>query len=214
VVQKGAVQEVLFARDLVDQPRRISVSKSPIRELCRDDIFLMLQTCESDPERTHFRQAWAHVSMLYRQYATENDLARTDSDPPLPEGAPSDYFHKRGFLPKACGCPKATSASYILDEEYFKPILPYIDHFNMEWLKNMPPEEKQKLMWGLSTKLSALREIHFDMSGIDARWQLLLAVQFAKYAPSLSHVTFAHADPRAVHILRRFSHWNCTVKMD
>jgi hypothetical protein len=212
VVKKAVIQEALFARDLVGQPHRVSVSKSPIRELCHDDIFLMLETCKSELERTAFRQTWAKVSSLYRQFAIENDLARTSSDPFLPEGAPSDYFHKRGFLPKACGCRTATSANYILNETYFKPILPYIDRFDMKWLKQMPAEEKQKLMWGLSTQLPSLHEIDFDMAGIDPRWQLLIAVQFAQKAPSLGRVTFAHADPRAVHLMRRFCNWRCTVK--
>ncbi len=211
VIRKAAIQEAVYSRDLAGQPDRINVPKVPIRELYRDEIFLTLEACESEQERTQLREGWAKISKLYRQYAVDNDLTRISSDPYLPEGAPVDYFHKRGFLPRACGCPKATSADYILKETYFKPIFPYLDHFDMKWLKTMPPKEKQKLMWGLSTQLPSLHTLNLDMAGIDPRWQLLIAIQFAKHAASLGHVTVANADPRAVDILRRFCDWRCTV---
>lgn len=208
LVIKATKQEAIFARDLVGQPRRISVSKKYPRELSHDDVFLILQACNTVEEREKARITLSKFS-ISRKAAIQNDLAASSSS--FPPKVSHDFYHRVILLSQACGCRYATHADYILKEKYFENVFPFLENFDMNWLKKMPSQEKQKLIWELSTKVPNLRTLHLDMQDIDPRWQMLIAVKLAKHAPHLKQVTFAHADQKAVDIMRRFTGWLCKV---
>lgn len=211
VIRNAVVQEALYARDLVSQPYRVDFSEEKIRELTKDDVHLFLEQCPTEEIRTQNRLVFAKSNQRVRGFAVQNDLARTSNDGPVPHGAPIDYFHKVGMLPKACGCKKAVTAVYITEEKYFKGIFPYLEKFDMCWLSHMPALEKQDLIWNLSCKLPLLKEVCLDMQGIPATWQMLIGLKLAYQSPLLERVTFVNSDPRAAEIMTRFVDWRCTV---
>jgi hypothetical protein len=230
VVINGANEEVQYACNLVDQPNRANVPERPVPNLYRDMLQSILEAY--DPKtREQIRLIFAHFSH-YRQYAITNGMARLSTDGPLPPGAPDDFFHRLRELPAACAY---YSQLRTADEDgalqsilnYFRSIfpptvinmhypsiLPYIENFPLECTARMANgDRKKKLLWSLSKELPNLREMTLDMSGIDPRWQMLIAVQIAKSSPQLRKVTFVNADERISTVMRRFCSWLCTIKL-
>ncbi len=218
----AANQEADCARKLVLQPRYMQFKKGPpsktndqrptsdYSRLLPQDMFFEILEQTFPAKREMLRRKWTGQNNYVRNISTSNRIARAPSDGHAPDNAPRDYYHKVHYLPEACK--RSKTADYILKElSYFSTIFPFLEDFDMQWLKQMPPAEKQKLIWDLSSKLPNLRTVHLDMKGIDPRWQLLIAVQLAKHAPHLSSVTFSNADGRTVTVMQRFAKQGCKV---
>lgn len=215
-VKNGIQQEVGYVCNLVDQPGRMILSEEMLNNLHRDAWYGILNSYKTPQEREDTRLRLAKIPS-YRKFMICNFLTKLPSDSPLPEGAPETYFHLLRELPRAC-------AHYSRQEEenpkeqnltsffkYFSPILPFIDTFKNEWIINMSPQAKAKLLWHLVKRLPNLRDITLDMNQIDERWQMLILAQLAKSSHKLQTVTLVRADQRAPQIMRYLANWRCTV---
>lgn len=223
IVFKNAVkQQVQYTCNLIEQPRRFNVQERSPPEIHRDFLYCILEECGDSKEETRLAFAGigatdikiANESNYSRQFAVSNLITRTATDGPKPEEAPDDYFHCLRMLPKACTYYSNVNQT---DKEkndilkYFQPILPFIETFEAACTANMTGPAKQELLWALTKLMPNLHEITLDMKDVDPRWQMLIAVQMAKFSPQLTQVTFLNADPRTARIMRQYCGWFCTV---
>ncbi len=235
VFKEAIKTQVQYTCDLIEKPGKGSVPQRALPEIYRDALFCILEKCQSPNEdwREATRLAIAGKgatdvkivpkSNYSRQCAISNSVARFTSGVrlPLPEGAPNDYFHQLKQLPRACthfSRVKATKPVADVNIEkaeilkYFQHILPVIESFDAACTANMTGEAKQELLWTLTRLMPNLREITLDMRDVDPRWQMLIAVQLAKFSPQLAQVTFLNGEPRTAVIMQRFCSWFCIVR--
>ncbi len=219
VIKDAVKKQIQYTCNLIEQPNRTDVSEKPVPEIYRDIIQSFLEKCEPAETRERVRVNIARL-LPYRQYATTNTLARLNTDGPLPNGAPDNYLHTLRYLPIACAHYSRVKA-YLSDQElqikkaelvkHFKLILPFIETFEAAYTANTSGAARQEVLWELTKLMPNLREITLDMNGVDPRWQMLIAVQLAKFSPQLAQVTFTNAHPRTIQIMRRFCSWFCRV---
>ena len=222
VIKDGIKQQVHYICNLIEQPGRGDVPKRSLPEMYLDNIYCVLNQCDSNDSRELARLGFACHSD-YRKFAIDNAITQMTTNILFapPPGAPNHYFHALRMLPRACthfSKVKNTKTAEDVTKEkteivnYFKDILPVMDTFDDTCMINMTGEAKQELLWELTKRMPNLREITLDMHHIDPRWQMLIAVQLAKFSPNLSQVKFLNADHRTILIMRRFCRWFCTIK--
>jgi hypothetical protein len=91
-------EEIKYPSILVHQPNRVNVHEELSENFYQDLFQVILEFIPAEREQT--RTSLSHVPD-YRQYAISNVLTRDETDGPLPEEAPNDYFHMMRELPKA-----------------------------------------------------------------------------------------------------------------
>lgn len=213
VLKDAGKKQINYNCDLIEQPNRVEVSEKSIPNLYRDVVESILRQTDSPESREGARIVFARTSN-FRSFATPNAISRSLGDYPVPDGAPDNYFHQLRMLPKACAhysrVMERSESRAITQEKaeilkYFARILPFIETFEAAYTANMTSAAaKEDLLWNLTKLMPNLREITLDMQGIDARWQMLIVAQLAKFSPQLAQATFRNADPRTVQIMRRY----------
>jgi hypothetical protein len=220
VLKDAVKKQIQYNCDLIEQPNRVEVSEKSIPNLYRDVVESILRQTESPESREGARIVFARTPN-FRSFATPNAISRSLGDYPIPEGAPDNYLHKLRMLPKASAhysrVMERSESRAITQEKaeilkYFASILPFIETFEAACTANMTSAAaKQDLLWTLTNRMPNLREITLDMNDVDPRWQMLIAVQLAKFSPKLAQVTFINANERTAAIMRRYCSWYCRV---
>lgn len=216
VITEAVKQEAIYARDLAEQRGHIERPHHEIRKLSHNDIQLIaVQLRGADPKRTA-REVQAMVCSHWRDKATSNIQVQQEIPGRIvPEGAPKDYLHKVKYLEKACKTERAASWIHGGASEaaatYFPPIFPFLEKFDMRWLTQMPVEERQELIWNLSTRLPNLQELCLDFREIEPKMQMMIAVKLARSSTNLNQVTLVNADPRVASIMKKFTGWGCKI---